>query len=67
MRETYNLRNQVMQGGKIEVYHLIESHPLYRKYLPRWEMLADSYAGGMEYQMGEYLERYYYETQEEYI
>ena len=64
---SYNLRSQIQQGGRIEVYNLIDSHPLYKRYLPRWEMLSDSYVGGMEYQMGEYLERYYYETQEEYV
>ena len=64
---TYNLRAQLLEGGKIEAYQLLESHPLYKKYLPRWTMLADSYAGGMEYEQGHYLEQYYYETQEEYI
>ena len=64
---TYNLRQQIQQGGRIEVYNLIDSHPLYKRYLGRWTMLSDSYVGGMEYQIGEYLERYYYETQEEYV
>ena len=64
---TYNLRSRIQQGGRIEVYNLIDSHPLYKRYLGRWTMLSDSYVGGMEYQIGEYLERYYYETQEEYV
>ena len=64
---SYNLRSKIIQGGKVEVHDLIDTHPLYRNYLPRWTMLADSYAGGMEYEIGEYLERYYYENQEEYI
>ena len=32
---TYNLRAQLLEGGKIEAYQLLESHPLYKKYLPR--------------------------------
>jgi hypothetical protein len=64
---SYNLRSKLLTGGKIEAYQLLESHPLYQKYLHRWSMLADSYAGGMEYEQGHYLEQYYYETQEEYI
>ena len=64
---SYNLRGRLLQGGKIEAYQLLEAHPLYTKYLHRWTMLADSYAGGMEYEQGHYLEQYYYETQEEYV
>ena len=64
---SYNLRSKLLQGGRIEAHELIESHPLYKKYLSRWTMLSDSYAGGMEYEQGHYLEQYYYETQEEYI
>ena len=63
---SYNLRSRIGMGGKLDVNQVLESHPMYYKYLPRWTMLADSYAGGMEYEQGHYLEQYYYETIEEY-
>lgn len=63
----YNLRTRLAPGNSIDVQLLLDAHPHYGKYLPRWTFLADSYAGGMEYEIGQYLEQYYYETQEDYI
>ena len=63
----YNMRLRLSAGNAIDAQLLLQAHPLYHRYLPRWTFLSDSYAGGMEYEMGEYLEKYYYETQEDYI
>jgi|LULP01.1.fsa_nt_gb hypothetical protein len=42
------------------------AHPLYKHYIKNWRYLADSYTGGFDFKMGEYLQRYVLETNSEY-
>ncbi len=61
-----NIRTSKLKGDEINVQYLIDAHPQYNKYIKRWQYLADSYAGGIDYEIGEYLEKYYFENAEEY-
>ena len=63
----YNITTDRLVGNTIDVQHLIDAHPQYNKYIKRWQYLADSYAGGIDYELGEYLEKYYFENGEEYL
>ena len=41
-------------------------HPEYRRMISLWRFLRDSYVGGLDYQEGQYLTRYQFESEEEY-
>lgn len=42
-------------------------HPEYRRLISTWRFLRDSYAGGVDYQEGQYLTRYIFESQADYL
>ena len=43
-----------------------QTHPEYEKYVNEWKFLQDSYLGGADWQDGQYLTRYIFESDEEY-
>ena len=43
-----------------------QTHAEYEKYVNEWKFLQDSYLGGADYQDGQYLTRYIFESDEEY-
>jgi len=47
-------------------YTALGVHPEYLTHFKRWEFLRNSYLGGYEYKMGEYLTKYQYESDSEY-
>tara|TARA_R110000765_G_scaffold405809_1_gene502570 strand:+ start:2366 stop:3952 length:1587 start_codon:yes stop_codon:yes gene_type:complete len=47
-------------------YDAMGVHEEYRTHYPRWKFLANSYMGGYEWKMGEYLTKYVYESGDEY-
>ena len=42
-------------------------HPEYRNYIRRWKFLINSYLGGSQYRASQYLTRYIYESENEYL
>ena len=47
--------------------HQLPTHSDYGNYIEHWRFLKRSYIGGAEYKRGNYLTRYQYETENEYI
>lgn len=43
-----------------------QTHPEYEKYVNEWKFLQDAYNGGADWQDGQYLTRYIFESDEEY-
>ena len=46
---------------------VLETHPLYKTYISRWDFLNAIYEGGYTYFLGKYLEPYYFESQDDYM
>lgn len=46
---------------------VLEQHPEFKANYARWKFLYDSYMGGADYARGEYLTRYVYETNSDYM
>lgn len=46
---------------------VVSQHPAYADNYRRWRFLLDSYLGGADYARGEYLTKYVYESQDEYL
>jgi hypothetical protein len=42
-------------------------HPEYRNYIRRWKFLINSYMGGAQYKTAQYLTRYIYESENDYL
>ena len=42
-------------------------HPEYRNYIRRWKFLINSYMGGAQYKTAQYLTRYIYESEGDYL
>lgn len=45
----------------------LPTHPEYRNYIRRWKFLIESYLGGANYRSSQYLTRYIYESENEYL
>lgn len=45
---------------------LMKTHEEYSEYIKEWKFLYDSYLGGHEYEEGEYLTKYVFESNQEY-
>ena len=56
--------NSQQGTGTIEM--ITSVHPEYRRLISTWRFLRDSYMGGVDYQEGQYLTRYQFESEEEY-
>jgi len=48
-------------------YTALGVHPEYLNHYKRWEFLIKSYLGGYEFKMGQYLTRYVYESDRDYL
>ena len=49
------------------IFNVIGVHNEYLNYYKRWQFLIRSYMGGHSYRMGQYLTRYVYESDNEYL
>ena len=49
------------------VFNMVGVHPEYINHYQRWQFLIKSYMGGHEYRLGQYLTRYVYESDSEYL
>lgn len=49
------------------IFSILGVHNEYLNHYKRWQYLIKSYLGGYEYRMGQYLSKYVYETDSEYL
>ena len=60
------LTNQDPKNGN-SIFSIIGVHNEYLNHYKRWQFLMRSYLGGHEYRVGQYLTRYVYESDNEYL
>lgn len=46
---------------------IVDTHPLYKSYISRWDYLNSMFEGGYTWFLGKYLEPYYFESQDDYM